>query len=112
MSWWRDDDVFRARSADTFDPRATDGPSTQSTGAHLSQDIEAGMWKRLWREGYFLDMLLSLHEPDMNPSSNYIHVQKPSDWFLFLFAQKTFEPVPKRLFSYLLNPFCFMEAPL
>lgn len=26
-------------------------------------------------EGCFLDMLLSLHEPDINPSSNYIHVQ-------------------------------------
>lgn len=38
MSWWRDDDVFRARSADTFDLKATDGPSTQSTGAHLSEE--------------------------------------------------------------------------
>lgn len=24
---------------------------------------------------YFLDLLVSLHEPDINPNSNYIHVQ-------------------------------------
>lgn len=95
MSWWRDDDVFRARSADTFDLRATDGPSTQSTGAHLSEDIEAGMWKRIRREGYFLDMLLSLHEPDMNPSSNYIHVQNPLTGSFFPLHRRRFRPFPK-----------------
>lgn len=86
MSWWRDDDVFRARSADTFDPKATDGPSTQSTSAHLSEETEAGMWKRIPRGR---DMLLSLHEPDINPSSNYIHVQNPlTDSFFSLHRRR------------------------
>lgn len=73
--WWHDDDVVRARDTETFDLKATDGQSAESTGAHPNGEIRQECWRNCGQKGYFRDMLVSLLEPDINPDSNYIHVQ-------------------------------------